>query len=271
MDDVERLRIEQLNRATQAWGDRVGARLQLCLTPLYKEGPRHPELFGSGILLRAKDLTFLLTAAHVAEQVTTGPHYFGANDELLPLGGLRMTSPLAEGATREKDRLDLAYWVLSPHIASRIPSQQVLRSQDLDFDSSTEAVDGLQYFVNGYPASRQPRRLTEEPFEARPFAYITEEMSASEYRELALGRVQNLFVAFDKADTYRLGDKVQGPDLFGVSGGALWRLSGGAATMQSPKLAGIIISWRTAEPKGIIATRTHVIVAHLASQFPNVR
>ena len=209
---------ERLHKAVEQWNSVVGKRLLRSLTPIYREGPRHPELIGSGTLLRIADMTFLVTAAHVADEVKRGPYYFGAADMLIPLGGLKMSSPLPVGVSRDEDRTDLAYWVLDPSVAGKLSSADTLRPGDLELDSVSEAFTENQYLVNGYPASRQPRRLTEGEFAARPFSFITEEESARSYEAINLDRTRNLFVSFDKDDTYRQGAKVTGPDLFGISG-----------------------------------------------------
>ena len=86
-----------INAAAQRWSDSVGTRLIRPLTPIYREGHRHPELIGTGILIRVDDLIFLVSAAQVVEQARGGPHYFSANDEMINLPSLRLTSPLPLG------------------------------------------------------------------------------------------------------------------------------------------------------------------------------
>lgn len=269
MSEHEPTGTEELNRAVGRWNSTVGERLLRSLSPIYKEGPRHPELIGSGVLLRVADLTCLITAAHVADQVKEAPHYFGAADLLIPLGGLKMTSPLQPGTTREEDRTDLAYWVLEPATAKLLSRADTLAPGDLDLDAQEGLPSGDQYFVNGYPVSRQPRRLKDGEFAALPFSFVTEEKPVESYEAIDLDRKQNLFVSFEKGDTFRDGDRVTGPDLFGVSGGALWRLSGGKASLQEPKLAGVVVSWRRDSPTGIIATRVRLLAHAIASEFPH--
>lgn len=61
-----------------------------------------------------------------------------------------------------------------------------------------------------------------------------------------------------------------GPDLPGVSGGAVWRLSGPGCSMQRPLLSGIVTTWRNAPPGGVVATRMRTWLNEVARQYPDV-
>src|SRR4051812_5063036 len=92
--------------AVAEWSRTTGQRLLRVVAPIYREGPRTADPIGSGVLLRFGGLIFLVSAAHVIEEVRSGPHYFGAAGQLLPLPGFRMTSPLQSGQSRDQDRID---------------------------------------------------------------------------------------------------------------------------------------------------------------------
>lgn len=261
----------QVFAAVDLWNSTVGERLLRILTPIYREGYRHPELLGSGVLLDCSEFVCLVTAAHVAEDVRDGtPHYFGAAEQLLPLGGMRYTSPLPAGTSRNNDRLDLAWWVLKRDTAAMIPANDLLPIGDLHVAGADTDAGGF-YLVNGYPATRQPRRFSRDEWKVVPFGFVTEEASAAEYAAAEIDTKQNLFVHFDVSDTYRRGLKITGPNLHGVSGGAVWQLRGAAASLDNPKLAAIVISWRQASPKGIIGVRSAALVRGLVQNFEHMR
>lgn len=257
--------------AVDRWNATVGERLLRVLVPIYREGPRHPELFGTGVLIDCSEFVCVVTAAHVAEDVRRGsPYYFGAAGELIPIQGMRYTSPLAPGATRDEDRLDLGWWVLPLATAARIPVDDRVRVSELD-PTGADAESGSRFFVNGYPANRQPRHFAGDEWKAVAFSFITEEATAAEYSAASVDHHQNILVHFDPSDTFRRGAKATGPHLFGISGGAIWRLGGAGASAYDPKLAAIVISWRRSEPKGIIGVRSHILVGGLVHNLAHIR
>lgn len=271
MTDREEPSFDSAMRAIDKWSETVGQRLIRVLCPIYGEGYRHPELIGSGVLIRANELIFLVSAAHVADDVRPSrPHYFGALGQLLPLPSLRFTSPLPPNGSREDDRLDLAYWVLDPRLIQRVPSADTVFLSELRLGIESRGAQPHQYLVNGYPHTRQPRHFVENEFAAKDFGFISDELDEESYANAAVDRDQNIFVEFDREDIFRRGQQVLGPDLQGVSGGAVWALDGQSASPQRPLLAGIVISWRRASPRGIIATRIAEWVRIAALEFPDV-
>jgi hypothetical protein len=259
---------EEVHAAVERWSATVGERLLRPLAPIYKEGPRHPELFGTGILIRVEELIFLVSAGHVTDEVRGGPHYFGAGGQLLTLPSLKLSSPVESSKLRDEDPIDLGYWVLDPHTARLLTSGDTLTLAALDGARTPHDANSAQFFLNGYPRTRQPRRLDGDEYAAKPFSFMTDEATGSEYAAVGLPADQNVLVAFDKNDVFRAGLQVDGPDLFGVSGGAIWRLSGPFASSQHPRLAGIATTWRRSDPKVVIGTRIHVWIQAAAKEFP---
>jgi hypothetical protein len=245
--------------AIQKWYNEVGLLLVETVTPIYKDGPRHPALLGSGMLLRFGEVVCVMTAAHVADDVISSAHYFGAGGELHPLGGLKFSSPLHPNVDRDADRVDLAFWVVTATTAAKLEQAEAITLEDFDLILPGAFDLDESFFVCGYPATRQPRRMNESEYGAKPFSFITEELLSQDYNLAGLERIQNLMVAFDKADVFRGQEKVGGPDLFGVSGGGIWRLTGLGTSLARPKLAGLVISWNRGDPKAIIGTRAHVM------------
>lgn len=241
------------------WNDEVGSRLLESLTPIYKDGPRHPLLLGTGLVLRFGEVVCVLTAAHVADDIVSGAHYFGAGRELHGLGGLKLSSPLPLQGGREEDRVDLAFWVIEREVAAKLENVPAISLDDFDLILPGALDIDERFFVNGYPSTRQPRQMVENEYAAMSFAFITEELPVETYHECKLQRTHNLLIAFDKNDVFRGEEKIAGPDLFGVSGGAVWRLTGFGTSLAKPKLAGIVISWMRGEHKAIVATRAHVV------------
>lgn len=257
--------------AVAEWSRTKGEHLLRGVAPVYSEGPRHPELFGTGVLIRADDLIFLVTAAHVVDQVEGGPHYFGAANTLLPLPTVRMTCPMPPSGSRADDMVDVGYWILDPEQASRLTSADTLHPGDIELAAPASPTEQNQFYLSGFPATRQPRAFKDESWEVKDFGFITDERSLEDYAAVARDRQQHIFVDFNKSDVYRAGQRVDGPDLQGVSGGALWHVCGAAGVSpRRPLLAGIVTTWRKGSPNGVIATRISLWVADVVQQFPSV-
>ena len=256
--------------AIAQWSRTKGEHLLRVVAPLYSEGPRHPVLFGTGVLVRAGEIVFLVTAAHVVDQVERGPHYFGAGNMLLPLPTVRMTCPLPPSGSREDDEVDVGYWILDPEQISRLTSADTLHPGDLELTEPTTPPEQNQFYLSGFPASRQPRAFKDQSWEVKDFGFITDERSLNDYAAVARDRQKHIFVDFDKSDVYRAGERVDGPNLEGVSGGALWHVRGEVGVSpQQPLLAGIVTTWRKRDPKGVSATRIRLWAVEVARQFPS--
>jgi hypothetical protein len=262
-------RVAELQRAVERWAETVAPRLLRVLCPIYREGIRRPDPGGSGVLIRVDELIFLVSAAHVVDDVGRGPRYFGAVERTIPLPAFTMTTPIPSGGTRDDDRLDLGYWILDPKTAALMSSADTLRLTDLDIQDVALVTRDADYFLNGYPETRQPRKIMNGEVEAHTLAFLTEEVADEEYLAAGRDRGEHLLVQYSKADFYSAGVKKVGPDLQGVSGGAIWRLSGNEhASYDKPVLAAFVGRWRQAEPKCVIATRAVEWVKHAAREFP---
>lgn len=268
-DSAEAERIAELRQAVELWGETVAPRLLRVLCPIYKESVHRPEPVGTGILIRVDELIFLVTAAHVIEDVGRGPRYFGAAEQTMNLPPFFMTTALPHGGTRDDDPLDLGYWIVDPETAAKLSSADTLRLTDLDMRDPAEVAQGADYFLNGYPATRQPRKIRNSEVEARTLAFMTEEVNDAEYSEAKRDRRTHLLVDYAKDNFFLEGVKKEGPDLQGVSGGAVWRLSGTSdVTYGKPLLAAFAIRWRQEEPKCVIGTRALEWAKHAAREFP---
>lgn len=257
--------------AIERWKETVGARLGRALAPIYKESFTQPELIGSGILIGLADTVFLLSAAHVADRVKSGPHYFGTSRELLTLPSFRLSSPLPNSGSRDDDPVDLAYWLIDPLTRQRIRSGDHLHLRELDLVRVSEIAPETNHFLNGYPVSRQPRRFDGSELTAATLSFVTDEVTLADYAECGRDRETTVIVDYDKDDFYRHDVKLTGPDLHGVSGGAIWRLEGPACDLQRPLLTGIATTWRRKSPKAVVGTRIHVWLRAIAKEFPYLR
>lgn len=275
-DGVPPARDEPLNSplsdpvaAVEFWAKRKLPSISRPVTPLYREGPRHPVAIGSGLIIRAGQHLIIVTAAHVADALHGHPAYFAANDELHPLPRILFRSPMPPSGQREHDRVDLAFWVLEPTRHALVPSADSLDVSRLE---RTPCDDPQAfYLVLGYPASRQPRRmLSNQEYASKAFPFITSECGDADYVSAALDRTNSLFLHYRKDDTFVRQEKQEGPDLFGVSGGPIFRISGEPnVRIFEPPVAAFAIAWRKGDPLGLVTTRASVLIDAIAHSIPD--
>lgn len=245
----------------------VDSQILPALTPLYNEagGAQHPKLVGSGVVVRGTRAAVLLTTAHVVDDLGTGPAYFGCGGVVVSLPRQRYTSPLPTSGMRDDDLVDLACFVLEPeHLAALGPTDALWPHQLELAPPTSDAYDAL--LVGGFPATRQPRRLSEViapdgtrelDYRAIPLQLLSEEHPRAAYEARGLDPRTHLLVRYNPKDFWRGDAPTIGPNLPGVSGGGVWRLPGFYRMPAiEPRLVGIVTDWlRGADLKGVRATR----------------
>jgi hypothetical protein len=188
----------------------------------------------------------------------------GVGNDIVAIKGQRWTSPLPPNGEREEDRTDLAFWRLEPGFAKRIPEREVLQQTLLDASQAAPAFrgDDDQFVILGYPITLQPRQPTDGELAARPMTFVAQALSQDEYRAVGREPSEALLLGYSKHDAHSLEGPIVGPDLPGLSGGAIWHVPGLLLPERGrPVLAGLAIRWRIADPKCIIATRLGPLLA----------
>lgn len=258
-----------LERMTSA----VTQRLARAVAPIYIDrGNRAPELIGSGVLIRVGEMTFVASAAHVADHGREEPLLFGRHDEVRPLYAYCISSSRGPDGKRESDTLDVAAWVLDPAETRCLSPADSIPASALDLPPFIERDDRREFFyINGYPISRQRGAFLGRELNGHLLAFLTHQTPSEGYASAGRDPALSILVQYDKRAIGRGDLPITGPDLYGVSGGAVWRLSGGRASVERPVLAGIAIEWRhRTVPKAIIATRMAVWAGLIADRFPHL-
>jgi len=261
---------EDMKSRVERWSGDVGIRPSRSLCPLYKRGTHVPQLVGTGTMIRVSKLVLIATAAHVVEDLGHGECYVGTS-QLSPMPARRLVNDLGAAAERRDDRLDLGCIAFDVNQSAEIGEGEALLLSDLDLSGRDSPQNGDSYFLSGYPASRQPRKLLSNGLDAHNFNLLTTERSPEQYGQAGLDRHLNLFVGYDKDELYYSEKRSVGPDLDGVSGGAIWRLEGdNSVSYAHPKLSAIATAWRRqSEPHGVIGTWTILWLQLAARIFPN--
>lgn len=223
---------------------------------------------GSGVLLRLKEEVFLLTVAHVTDEMDRGSLLIPGREEIVPIDGFRSHVPLPVGSTRAADKIDIAYLRLSEQSRLDVHSDfEPLEWNNLGiFDTLCE---GDLYTFAGFPASRSKTRSGIVRGEL--FKYSGGAASNSLYADLDYDPSQQIAIAFNRKRSM-VGDQLQtAPHPRGISGGGIfaWPKSVrfGPSDQQPRRLVGIGHTFHEA-PGCLVGTRINGYVAAIAANHP---
>jgi hypothetical protein len=217
--------------------------------------------FGSGILFRIADESFVVTACHVIKDAAH--KYNGtlgitsANESFVAVPGEWICSSEGQYGT-DKDPFDVAIYNLQQHAVQKLNGKRLLYLNDIDF--GLQSGTGV-YTLFGYPGIwSKPSTSSSEELQLKPFQYTTiafngDTRSFKEYQE----RFHLLLEAQLKYSSTEKGTKATFRDLEGkyapfperlggISGCSVWRIG----DLDVP-----IDDWGQKQPK-IVAVQTSV-------------
>ena len=240
--------------------------------PIYGEDDRgQPDVLGSCVLLLIGDARFLVTAGHVFDLGTTRAMAVGAASGLLPMVGLatRLRS-VGSSTTPADDRIDIGI-VRVQHPAWEALGVDHFASWD-ELDGATPVVARHTYTLVGFPNSLNRREVTGSRINAAGYRMAGLECERDAYDAAKIDPESHVMVGFDKKKMLGAEGPRTAPDLYGASGGGLWRfgrrLRGASGP---PKLAAIATEWHArGRHRYILGTRIQLIIEALAGKYEDV-
>lgn len=235
---------------------------------IYGVGPNQ-EMFpvGSGLLLGVGARRFLLTAAHVLDWNRQGDTDYVdlatyGQGKTVVLKGESFRTAVPEAKTRYEDRLDVGFLLLDTEAAAQIGNDRFLSPPDCDLDDIGRLP--ALYGALGYPTCLNdtvgPDSLS--PTTPTPFNYTAVLHDAAKYNKLGVSQNTHLLLDVSQRKTRAAGGrKVKLPDLHGMSGGGLWRLTQyvPGAKVGTPRLLGVLIEWHRGQGGGLLAARMGLV------------
>jgi len=238
---------------------KLAAILSRHILPLFAEvsGGR-PKLVGSGFLVSSGTASYLVSAAHVFDELKNGQELFFYIERRMKRnlsGNLRLTKT-PRGKDRKYDRLDVGVLKLE---GPALPPYPIVQKYPLPigaFMPNALPREGKQYLLVGFPESRSrvnpvTRDLTSEPCS---FRNISAPVSA--YSELSVTPQSHIVLSFDVKRTVTPNKEVRAfPKPSGMSGSPIWLLydeSGPNDPAQTP-VVGIAIEHHKTK-RTIVAT-----------------
>lgn len=239
--------------------------------PLYYEGYKgEPALLGTGMLLSLGGIRFLLTAGHVLDHLQTKPLAAGVLAGLLSVAGLP-TRLRSLGAKRtEDDRIDIGIMRLDGAPWDTLQASNFLTWAELDI--ATPTAERHTYALVGFPVSVNKGALDGDRLTAAAFRVGGLECERSAYREQEIDPMNHVMVGFDKNAVLDANGPRNAPDLYGASGGGLWRFGRRLRdAKERPKLSAIAVEWqKRGRHRYILGTRIQLVIEALAEKYQDV-
>ncbi|CAA9370687.1 MAG: hypothetical protein AVDCRST_MAG68-5729 [uncultured Gemmatimonadetes bacterium] len=238
--------------------------------PLYTVSSREkPDAEGSCVLFKVGGRHFLLTAAHVLDQLMEGELYIGGDESLLTIPRNWHGTQMPDSGNREDDKIDLAFMELPAELVAEMGDCLWLGPRDVVQPGSAAA--HRFYCTFGYPVRRAKVRSQVLSVAAPADLYAGVAVDQEVYERLGLSPETHIVISYDRERVISShGVRVPTVKPYGKSGGGLWRFDSlvvpGLPPLENP-LAGILTEWRR-EEKVLVATRIELFVALLKREFP---
>lgn len=213
-------------------------------------GGQAPELVASAVVATYHGQPVLLTAKHVLDELEGRPLFLELRTSFEPV-------PLSPDCVAVNEAADAAVVLLPAGAPGRN-----LPLVDLEAQAGTAARPGeiAVYVAMGFPWRESAMDRTREKLDLRSVNFWGVEDEKA-YRLLRLPREDFVTTSFDQKNSYRDGVRRQMKRPHGMSGGGLWRLTGGKI-----ELAGILTRYEEAWTKSAVSARITVLQA-LASEL----
>lgn len=221
-----------------------------CLVPIFieTEVPKQIKQVGTGVFLDFQSAPFLLTAAHVTDELKSGKLLVPTVSGLSEIEGYHAHIDLLPELTRNDDCIDMAYFRLTSNFARSLCAYFYPLIGKTELISSSLELGVVS--VVGYPASKGKRNAFK--FTSELFYYRGVASGQEVYERYDLHHDGNIIIHFHKkrAVNPENGKSMNPPSPRGVSGGAIFSWPQGHEFSQDwskPKLVGILHSYKAKE------------------------
>lgn len=229
------------------------------LVPLFAAAPGgKPKLVGSSFLVSSGVSSYLVSAAHVFDELKAGHELFFYIEPkvIRKLSGQLRLTKTPSGKDRKYDRLDVGVLKLDDAVLPPYPKVQKYSLPISAFMTNAQPREGKQYLLVGFPASksRVNPAARELKSELRCFRNIS--APASKYSELGVSPENHIVLGFDVKNTVMPNRKIRAfSSPSGMSGSPIWLLydKDGSNDSVQTSVVGIAIEHHKTE-RAIVAT-----------------
>jgi len=240
-----------------------GALVVRSVLPVFSHETEGPESVGSCLLVRIDGQAFVVTAAHVLQQLheTTGRFVVAVGGRLVRLyaGGF---------VTNPDDAADVGLVPLVPAALSTFleAGAVLIEREMIDEAERGDGIDLLNmvtntYFVFGFPGSRSWSRVSHATRQIHAKGYLVKLTLGTCFPD-GVSPHEHLILDYDEKEILQDRERKQPPSIYGVSGGGIFRFQRGQP--ETMRLVGIAIE-RHKRERIIVGTRI-MVAATLARE-----
>lgn len=211
------------------------------ILPLFAQVPSgKPRLVGSGFLVSSGTDSYLVSAAHVFDELKTGRElffYMEPQTKRKLSGSLRLTKT-PEGNNRKHDRLDVGVLRLE---GPGLPPYPKVEKYPLAVDvlmPNALPRDGKQYLLIGFPESKSRANPIAREVASEIYGFRNTSAEPQKYADLGVSMQSHVVLGFDRKHTVGSDSRIRAfPEPSGMSGSPVWLLyneSGSNDPVQTP-------------------------------------
>jgi hypothetical protein len=198
------------------------------ILPLFAETPGgKPKLVGSSFLVSSGTDSYLVSAAHVFDELKAGHElffYIEPHTKRKLSGNLRLTKT-PEGKNRKSDRLDVGVLKLE---GPGLPPYPKVEKYPLAIDALMPNAlprEGKQYLLVGFPESKSRANPVARVVASEVSGLRNISVPIPKYADLGVGPQSHVVLSFDRKRTVGPDMNIRAfPEPSGISGSPVWLL-----------------------------------------------
>ena len=199
------------------------------IIPIFAEAPcRKPKLIGSSFLVSSGKDSYLVSAAHVFDELQNDHElffYVEPKTKRKLSGNLRLAK-IPEGKNRKEDRIDVGVLKLE---GPGLPPYPKVEKYALPIDAlMAEALprERKEYLLVGFPESQSRVNPIARDVASKPYSFRGISIPSQKYDELDINPKSHIVLSFDREHTIvgPDGQIYTFPEPSGISGSPVWLL-----------------------------------------------
>ena len=217
-----------------------------------------PQLVGSSVLVSSETRSYLISAAHVFDELKAGHELFFYIEPkvIRKLSGNLLLTKMPPGADRKSDRLDLGVLNLQGPALPPYPKVQKHALPIGAFMPNALPREGKQYLLVGFPESKSRANPAARDLVSEPCSFRNISAPGATFSKLAVTPGSHIVLSFDVKRTVAPNKEIRAfPNPSGMSGSPIWLLydEDGSNDPTQTSVVGIAIEHHKTE-RAIVAT-----------------
>jgi hypothetical protein len=196
------------------------------IVPICRDVRGSPKVIGTGFLITDSGMNFLVSAAHVLDEMFVDEHYFPISPKVrCRIAGHCLYSGIPDSATRDDDRLDVGIVILEIELGTLGPGFGILGmplSRLAPFNPTREE---KWFAFYGFPASTADVNPVSKRFLPLAATYCGQSVPAARYAQFGVKTQTHVVLPFERKNVFgNDGLRRHFPKPAGMSGSPLWEL-----------------------------------------------